>query len=110
MRKLFAIVHGVESNLRKKHPYPIKAPSKNEYINTYIFRYTLGVVYLNLDWIISGSNNLSNSEKLRNDLVDVSYATYATYFDGVLTKDKKLMETYSRMRDALRSMERFSKS
>jgi hypothetical protein len=34
------------------------------------------------------------TEKLRNDMVDGFFAAYATYFDGLLTFDKKLLEIY----------------
>ena len=32
--------------------------------------------------------------KLANDVVDMNYVAYATYFDGVLSRDKKLLRIY----------------
>ena len=37
-------------------------------------------------------------EKLRNDMVDVNFAAYALYFDGILTNDQKLRAVYERAR------------
>lgn len=108
LSKTMKIIHRIEEDLRESHPHPVKNPLANEYINTFIFRYTIGVVYLNIEWIGSGSNNLSNIAKLRNDIVDVNFATYATYFDGILTKDNKLLKTYSRMRGTLDIFEKIS--
>lgn len=34
-------------------------------------------------------------EKVRNDLIDANFATFATYFDGILTNDKKLFGLYT---------------
>ncbi len=31
---------------------------------------------------------------MRNDLVDMTYAAHATYFDGLLTGDSKVNEIY----------------
>lgn len=35
------------------------------------------------------------SLQMRNDLIDVSFAAYATYFDGILTNDEKAKFIYS---------------
>jgi hypothetical protein len=35
-------------------------------------------------------------EKLQNDIDDMAYVAYATYYDGLLSKDKKMNEMYSR--------------
>ena len=31
---------------------------------------------------------------MRNDLIDANFAAYATYFDGLLTEDKKLKKIH----------------
>jgi hypothetical protein len=49
-----------------------------------------------LDWIGQGGADNVRADKLRNDLVDVIFATYATYFDGLLTKDQKALRIYER--------------
>jgi hypothetical protein len=61
---------------------------------SFIFRYSLSVQLLIIDWIEKGGiNNLSN-ERMRNDLIDMFFVTYGTIFDGFLTNDKKANRIY----------------
>jgi hypothetical protein len=46
-------------------------------------------------WISVGGAKKVKPDKLRNDLVDVIFAAYATYFDGILSKDEKANAIYS---------------
>jgi hypothetical protein len=41
-----------------------------------------------------GGAKLVKPEGIRNDLIDVSFAVYATYFVGVLSADKKVNGIY----------------
>ena len=66
-------------------------PSAGELKNTYIFRYTLACYILALDWFMLGGLNNVKYEKLRNDLIDMSYITFSTFFDGLLSLDNKLL-------------------
>ena len=34
-------------------------------------------------------------DRLRNDLIDVIFATYATYFDGLMSRDDKAQRVYN---------------
>lgn len=45
-------------------------------------------------WLINGCPNVIKTKKLRNDMLDFNFATFATYFDGLLTKDKKCLDSY----------------
>jgi hypothetical protein len=40
-----------------------------------------------------GASNVS-VDKLGNDLVDMHYVAYATLFDGLLSRDKKMQAVY----------------
>jgi len=62
--------------------------------NHYIFRHTLSVYLLCLRWIADGGVDHLPPEKLGNDFVDMTYVSYATYFDGLLSGDKKMNELY----------------
>ena len=46
------------------------------------------------DLVKDGGIDQISKEKIRNDIVDISYVTYATYFDGLLSLDKKLNAIY----------------
>ena len=49
-------------------------------------------------WIKTGGYETMTKEKYSNDYTDMSYAAYATFFDGLITKDQKLMEIYQTAR------------
>lgn len=78
----------------KDHPRFTKFPKAEELPNTFIFRAALCAYLLSLRWISDGGAQSAKPAKMRNDIVDVSFAAYATFFDGVLTKDKKLKDIY----------------
>ena len=44
------------------------------------------------------------AEKIVNDLVDVNFATFATYFDGLLSMDEKPLRIYQRAAFVLESI------
>ncbi|HEY8269258.1 MAG TPA: hypothetical protein VIG33_00095, partial [Pseudobdellovibrionaceae bacterium] len=76
------------------HPSVNRTPSFEELSDTFIFRHAICAQSLLLKWIESGSQVNLASMKIRNDVVDINFATFALYFDGLLTKDKKLNSIY----------------
>jgi len=62
--------------------------------NCYLFRYTAACFFLSTKWISEGGYQSIEVQKFQNDVIDMSYTTYATYFDGLLTKDKKIKEIH----------------
>lgn len=80
--------------LLEKHP-DVQALPEIEFLrNSYVFRFAICTHFLSLRWIKDGGIEHVSEAKLRNDIVDMSYVTYATYFDGLLSLDKKLNELY----------------
>lgn len=71
--------------------YGIKWQRLDESIvcRAYLFRFALGIVILLLWWIRCGSQPVVRLDKMSNDLIDLSFAVYATYFDGFVTQDEK---------------------
>jgi len=63
--------------------------------NTFIFRYALCGYVSILTRLADGGAGNTKPEKLRNDVIDVNFATFATYFDGLLTADKRAGEIYA---------------
>ncbi len=92
------------ANFFKTHPEGGWLPTAAELPNTFIYRFSLCAYLLHLDWIAHGSQAAINPEKLRNDLVDVNFAAFATYFDGLLSADKKLTRIYIQARFMLREI------
>jgi hypothetical protein len=80
--------------LYRDHPDVDRMPKANELSNSYIFRIAVCVHLLALKWISDGGPGTVSLGKLSNDLVDMNYAAHATYFDGLLTRDKKMMKIY----------------
>ena len=73
-----------------------QVPNKYTFLKHYIFRYALSSYLLSLKWISEGGWHSYSHEKMRNDLIDMSYVAYATYFDGVLSDDKKINDIYKK--------------
>lgn len=76
-----------------------EVPNKDTFIRHYIFRYSLVCYLFALKWISEGGWQSYPKEDMRNDLIDMSYVAYATYFDGVLSKDNKINELYKKTTD-----------
>ena len=77
-----------------RHPTVSKIPNGEEAPNTYIFRMALCMHVWGHRWISVGGAGKTKVEKIRNDLIDVSFAAYATFFDGILSSDKKVKYIY----------------
>jgi len=78
----------------KTHPYARRTPKSTEIGNTFIFRHCLCGYMLALDWSGVGGATDVRPEKIRNDVVDANFATYATFFDGFLSGDQKAVRIY----------------
>jgi hypothetical protein len=77
-------------------PKPFSAAQK-----THIFRIALASYLLAARWIADGGALGVKNERLRNDIVDMTYVAFATQFDGLLTRDKKMMDIYQETRFVL---------
>jgi hypothetical protein len=85
------------------HQYPAVARSLAlpEIRDTFIFRNVLCTYVLILKAVESGGV-IKNPEKLRNTMIDVNFATFSAYFDGIMTADKLAQEVYERAEFLLR--------
>lgn len=72
----------------------LKVPPITELHNGYVFRNAICSYLLALKWMTDGGINNAKEDTFLNDLIDMHYAAYATFFDGLLTKDKKLKTIY----------------
>lgn len=81
-----------------KHPNVKRRPTAQEFPNTFIFRSALCTYLLALEWIAHGGAMSASPAKLRNDFVDMHFAAYATYFEGLLSADAKVQRIYSEAR------------
>jgi hypothetical protein len=77
-----------------RHPAVTRLPPTHELTNTFLFRIALCMYLLGKRWTSVGGAHQAKPERLRNDLVDVNFVVYATYFDGFLTADRKASDIY----------------
>lgn len=66
-----------------------------EVINTFIYRKALLIYIYAIEFIRDGTPLNKSSERLRNDMVDLHYVVYASFFDGLLTDDKRQRKIYN---------------
>lgn len=66
-------------------------------VNSYPFRYAVCLMLHYMRWVRDGQPQRS-VEKLRNDIVDVKTAAFATFFDGLLSRDGKLTGIHAEAR------------
>jgi hypothetical protein len=90
--------------LLRDHPSVTERPDVETVCNRYLFRYALCAHLWTLDWMADGSNESSDA-RVRNDVIDLHFATCATYFDGLLSSDAKAMRVY---REAARWLQAFT--
>ena len=88
----------------KEHPSVTEWPRGTEVRNTFIFRYALCGYLSILKRIEDGGAAKTKPEKLRNDVIDVNFAAFATYFDGLITSDKRAGEIYTEAEFLLREV------
>jgi hypothetical protein len=87
------------ASFMKMHPDVSAIPrSGSELRSSYVFRYSVAAYLLAMRWISDGGAKTVKSKKLRNDVVDMTYVAYATFFDGLLSRDKKAAEIYDEAR------------
>ena len=87
-----------------KHPDIKEIPHISHFPNSYIFRYALSSYLLVLKWISDGGAGNVKREKLSNDFVDMCYVAYATFYDGLLTRDIKMESIFEDTRLVLNNV------
>jgi hypothetical protein len=85
------------SKLMFEETLAIEMPNWKLLPNTYICRYSVCCHYLALKAAAAGKIG-TNPERWRNRVVDSSIAAYATFFHGVLSRDKEVLENHRQTR------------
>ena len=83
------------------HPAVSGLPSWKRLYDTYLFRFALCAQLLALRWAASGNPHKLKAERIRNDIVDISFSASATYYDGIITHDRKLASIYEECKAVL---------
>ena len=85
----------VAASLRAKYTIDSATPPLIIVRETFGFRIAIAVCLLSLRWVSFGGIRSAKGAKVTNDLIDLAYSVYATFFDGLLTSDKKMLEIYN---------------
>jgi hypothetical protein len=80
--------------LFRDHPLVKELPPVEEVRNTYIFRLAVCAQLWILDDIAHGVTGDRNPDRVLNDLIDLQLITCATYFDGLMSADRKALRLY----------------
>jgi hypothetical protein len=91
-------------SLFSQHPRPAVVRNFDGLLNTLLFRTALCSFLWAPDWISMAGPKSVKAEKIVNDLVDVNFATFATYFDGLLSMDEKARRIYQQAAIVLASI------
>lgn len=92
------IVLQIAGKAFREHPDVKFIPKYAELGNTFIFRGALATYLLVLDWAARGGGRDASPAKLRNDFVDMNFAAYGSYFDGLLSADAKVRRLHRELR------------
>lgn len=68
-----------------------------------ILRFSYLAVRHSLDWAIKGGIDCAKPETITNDLLDQEYVLIASFFDGILSKEKRVVEADRDLRLLLKS-------
>ena len=87
--------------LFERHPEVRRLPRWSELTNTYIFRASICSLMLGFEYASVGGVANKAVARIRNDMVDSHFATYATFFDGLMSKDDLTLRLYGRTKRVL---------
>lgn len=104
IHRLMNITEILAEGARKSKLFSAPKVTRNSYFDDFTTRISLSFGLAFIKWVRMGSPVQQKPERLRNDFVDRIIATYATYFNGVLTKDKGLENTHLELRIVLEKL------
>lgn len=87
--KIVNAVIMISAEVFRMLPHRPKLPSMKELPNTFVFRAVLCTYLMVIERGSTGGG--ASVKKVRNDVVDMYVSAYSTFFDGVLSKDAKLI-------------------
>lgn len=80
----------ITDQIFKDAPIVRKRPSFQELPNTFIFRVSLACYVMAITRSARGGMRNMRPDRLRNDLVDMIFVAYGTYFDGIMSDDENV--------------------
>jgi hypothetical protein len=92
LKRMMTHIVDIAARMMRKNGYLVKRADYAR--NNYMFRWALAGYLLPIKWLAEGGYENLPIQKLQNDIVDTTYVAYATYFDGLLSRDNKMIEIY----------------
>jgi hypothetical protein len=105
LSKFVAHVCLLAAMLFRDHPLVRKVPSFDLARNRFLFRLALCVHIWTIEWIAAGSAPKVSTATIRNDIIDLHFVTYATYFDGLMSDDQRSLRIYEIARRLTRAIQ-----
>jgi hypothetical protein len=84
------------------HPDNVRPPTPLELPYTFMFRLAACAYLQALRRIKDGGAQDVKADKVANDIVDATFVAFATYFQGLMSKDDKANELYRNVKHALK--------
>lgn len=101
VRKVLEVADALAETFYRRHPDRPRLPHRRARFHGFIYRHALAALLYFLRWVREGSPLEKAAKKVRNDIVDLSFATYGTFFNGVMTDDAKVRELHMELRVVL---------
>ncbi|MGV7120314.1 hypothetical protein [Sphingopyxis sp. 550A] len=88
--KLFDLIFRSSIDIAQSTKVLPERMAPGEIVNLPVFRYCLCMALLFIRWVEEGRSATLPKARIANDVIDANIAAYATFFDGVLSNDRKL--------------------
>lgn len=102
--KLAKTLHEISVQIFAGLDAPLGLPTCEHLPNTFPFRVALCAYLLAIRWGSVGGVRDAKLHRIRNDLVDMTFAAYGTFFDGLLSKDWNLIRIHDEARLILKDL------
>ncbi|WP_254022720.1 hypothetical protein [Mesorhizobium ventifaucium] len=106
METIYGAAVQIWETLAQAYRLPWQNLGDGRVAQTYLFRYALGLVIHLLFRIRSGSQPVKRMDRMSNDMIDLSFCVYASYFDGFMTADEKARWIHANLVAALEAVSR----
>lgn len=94
IEKLGTTLIEMSGSIFRSSPLVRRIPTFEELPNTFLFRAALCCYLMAIRRGALGGLSDAKPERLRNDMVDMAFVAYGTYFDGILSKDRNVNRMY----------------
>lgn len=88
--KIVSNVFILSQQLMTAHPKFGVIPPLKYAENSFLFRQAICAYALMMQWVQAGKQMSISDEKILNDQIDLNYIVFSSFFDGLLSDDKKL--------------------